>query len=779
MPTLHSSRPRPFAVSSHVLLAAALAFAVSAYAAQVPLPGAAIPKYVDELPQPPRVNGAAGTQVVLRLEEFQQKVLPASFYSGLPGPWRNGTFVWSYTAPNAPRTYPGPTVEAQVGTRTTVKYVNDLQRSGGRPPFLQSLIAIDQTLHWADPLHQHGSTTPYRGPVPSVTHLHGGEVPSVSDGGPDAWWTPGMAQTGPGFVSDVYNYPNTQQATTLWYHDHTLGATRANVYAGLAGFYLLRDPANEPAKLPGGPLDPANDHFGNRYEREIVLQDRTFDTNGQLVFPADGVNPDVHPFWEPEFFGDVIVVNGKAWPYLRVEPRRYRFRLLNGSNARFYELHLVDPRPHAREPMLWQIGTDGGLLDQPVALNDVRGGHPLPLVLAPGERADVIVDFSGLAGTNVVLANAANGPYPGGDPVDPATTAQIMQFRVGIATSGFDRSFNPARASRLRQAAIERPAVPDQATRALTLNEQEGPNGPLAGFMNNTMWEHPATEIPTVGSTELWEIVNLTEDAHPVHLHLVQFQVLSRQDFDVDAYERVYGMPMAGMGAPRPYGERSVATGFKLGGNPDVTPFLLGTRQSVDANENGWKDTFRMNPGQVTRVLVRVAPQDAGARTGGTLQSGMNLFAFDPAAGLGVANDGFGFHGGPGYVWHCHILDHEDNDMMRPLLFANPNPQPVALAGVTGAPTPGALLGRAFPNPATDEARVTFRLAEGGDVDLAVFDVSGRQVATLAHGAYASGEHEAVWNGVDRAGHPVANGAYFYRLRAGGRMFVEKLVLMR
>lgn len=766
-------------------LVASLALALSAAAAgaqQVPLPGASIPKFVDPVPQPARLNGtntSPANPIVVRLEEFQQKVLPAQMYAGLGAPWKSGTYVWSYVIPGRPRTYPGATIEARRGRPTTVKFINNLQGPGGSAPFLQSLITVDQTMHWADPLGQHGATTAYVGPVPAVAHLHGAETPSSTDGGPDAWWTPGFAHKGPGFVTDTYTYPNSQEATMLWYHDHTLGATRTTVYAGLAAAYMLRDPGNEPLNLPGGPFDRGSDRYGNDFERELILQDRMFDTNGQLLFPAEGVNPEIHPFWVPEFFGDVIVVNGKSWPYMNVEPRRYRFRLVNGSNARFYELHLNDPRPGATEPRIWQIGTDGGLLDAPVALNG--GATPLPLVIAPGERMDLIIDFAGLAGQRIVMTNLANGPYPDGDPVDPATTGQIMQFRVGrTITGGFDTSLNPARTTRLRRSAIERPAAPAQPTRALTLNEQMGDNGPIAGFVNNTMWEHAASENLTVGDTEVWEIINLTGDTHPVHLHLVQFQVLSRQDFDVDGYMGVYGMPMEGMGPPLPYGEKSAATGFKLGGNPDVTPFLLGSPMPVDDNENGWKDTFRMNPGQVTRVLVRVAPQDANRQSGGTLTAGMNLFDFDPTAGMDVANDGFGYHGGPGYVWHCHILDHEDNDMMRPMLITKAAPAVGASAGpVAGAARPAVQLAAARPNPAIGAARIAFTLEDAKDVELTVYDLAGREVATLAQGRFAAGEHVVNWNGVDRAGRVVPSGAYLYRLRTGAESHVRKLVFVR
>jgi FtsP/CotA-like multicopper oxidase with cupredoxin domain len=649
---------------------------------------------------------------------------------------------------------------------------------------LQSYIALDQTLHWADPLNQHQNMpmTPYVGPVPAVPHLHGGEVPSAFDGGPDAWWTPGMAQTGPGFVTDTYVYPNAQQATTLWYHDHALGATRLNVYAGLAGFYLLRDPAMEPANLPGGALDPATDMYGNLYEREIVIQDRMFDTNGQLFWPNVGINPTLHPFWLPEFFGDHIMVNGKTWPYLQVEPRRYRLRLLNGSNARFYDLALTDVRG-SKGPGFWQIGSDGGLLEFPALLQDPKSSNGPRLIIAPGERADLIVDFAGYAGRTLNMTNTAKAPYPAGATVNSKTTGLIMQFRVGTTvTGGADNSLAPAAATALRTP-IERP-IPNSVGRALTLNENMGPGGPLEMFVNNTMWDMTTSETPTIGSTEVWEIINLTADAHPIHLHLIEFQLINRQGFNVTKYNQVYGMPMPGMGPPLPYNTVSAATGGKLGGNPDVTPYLSKKITLPDRNETGWKDTFRMNPGEVTRVLVRVAPQDANARAGGPVGPGMNLFPFDPTAGLG-STDSFGFPGGPGYVWHCHIVDHEDNEMMRRMTIA-PAPVPAVAAAMAPAEetdlvaAPAKLaLAPARPNPAVGNVNIAWSLPQASHVELAVFDLAGREVTRLAEGTYAAGQYSVEWNGAGADGRMLPAGTYLYRLRTPGMSMVRKLVLVR
>jgi spore coat protein A len=367
------------------------ASAASAVRAQTPLSGNSIPKFIDALPTfaGRRVDGRSALQV--NMEEFQQKVLPQSIYAGLGAPFNQGTYLWGYDVNGLGASWPARTIEARKGVSTIVTYTNSLVNTK-----LQSLLTVDQSLHWADPL---GTTarndcvngpplaaaclSPYAGPIPAVVHLHGAEVLSQYDGHPEAWFTPGANKTGPGFVTTTYNYVNSQEATTLWFHDHVLGAVRLNVFAGLAGFYFIRDErdtglASNPVKLPAGDQ-----------EVELAIQDRQFDTNGQLYFPdSDNPanlngppgNPNKHPFWIPEFFGDVITVNGKSWPALEVQPRRYRFRFLNGSNARFYTMQMFDQRGldmHVNGPpgpAIWQIGSDGGLFDAPVKLDDPASG---------------------------------------------------------------------------------------------------------------------------------------------------------------------------------------------------------------------------------------------------------------------------------------------------------------------------------------------------------------------------------------------------------------------
>lgn len=499
-----------------------------------------------------------------------------------------------------------------------------------------------------------------------------------------------IAIAGPGYVTDVYEYPNTQEAATLWFHDHALGTTRLNVYGGLAGFYFLRDPLNVPANLPGGPddftviddSDPLNPKE-IKAEIEIVIQDRIFDTNGQWFFPDfPPLNPE-HPFWNPEFLGDVIVVNGKTWPFMNVEPRRYRFRLLNGSNARFYRMWLENMITATPGPVFWQIGTDGGLLDTSVKLDRMDPINPLFLLLAPGERADLIIDFAGLEGQTLTLRNNARAPFPKGVAAYPQTVGQIMQFRVGnTVTAGSDPSYNPATAGpgSLRpnnpikwlynpNTLVVTPA--QDVTRQLTLNEVMGPGGPLEVLLNNTKWEGMMstnaggiTEMPQRGSTELWEIINLTADAHPIHLHLVQFQLVSRQKFNFNKYVKLYdsmfpavtfngvtypgGVFIPAYGPPLQYDPGT--PGAILGGNPNLTPYSQGPARPAEPNEMGWKDTVIMYPGEVTRIIVRWAPTDEDT---GVPQPGNEYFAFDSTTD-------------PGYVWHCHILDHEDNEMMRP-----------------------------------------------------------------------------------------------------------------
>jgi FtsP/CotA-like multicopper oxidase with cupredoxin domain len=440
-------------------------------------------------------------------------------------------------------------------------------------------------------------------PVPIVPHLHGGEHPSYFDGYPDAWFT-ADGRRGMAFITNIYSFPNVQQPTALWYHDHTMGMTRLNNYAGLTGFYLLRD-MNDPI----APFLPSIEN-----EIPLNIQDRSFNTDGSLFYDHMGANPSIHPYVVPEFFGNTIMVNGKVWPKLIVKPQQYRFRVLNGSNARLYHLQLSNKQKFI------QIGTDGGYLPQPVELSS--------LLIAPAERADILIDFSSLApGTTVILTNTANAPFPDGTPADPQTVGQIMQFRV------INESVLPPK--KLPPVLNNIPQLKPTKTRTLTLFELEGPNGPLKVTLDGQLWGNPVSELPQAGTTEEWQVANLTDDTHPIHLHLVQFLLVSRQKFRSDAYLKDWMKlnQTTPPGTP-PY--------FIKPKTPPIDAYLQGLPIAPPLNEKGWKDTIQMNAGEVTTIRVRFTSQDGSP------------YPFDPSLG-------------PGYVWHCHMLEHEDNEMMRPL----------------------------------------------------------------------------------------------------------------
>lgn len=692
-----------------LLLLVILGSVTTVPAQQVPLPANQIPQFVDPLPGMPIADGTQ--DLTLTMCEFKTNVLPTgTFAPGVaPETWTWGYIVGTTCPTSTKDTYLGPVIVAQRGIPTKIKFINNLG-SAADTNVLAYKNSVDQTLHWADPLNkeenecaEHAMMHPgmppegecaenYKDSIPAVVHLHGGDVPPQIDGGPDAWFTSDGNYRGhsyhsfPGTGGDntaVYRYPNRQEPALTWFHDHTLGATRLNVYAGLAGGYLITDPSDTsiPSNLPP--------------ETPLVIQDRSFDKNGQLYFHA-GVpfipNPD-HPYWVPEFTGDVVAVNGRVWPFLNVEPKRYRFLIINGSNARTYEMSLVDQATKALGPVMWQVGTDGGFLDVPVPIDPANKAGLSKLVLMPGERADVIVDFGNLpAGTTLLLRNVAKTPYPNGAVPPGNTLGRVMQFRVVAGSGAPDTSYNPVTGAPLRTPMVRladpvagtlAPGVTAQVKRQLTLNEAMGmpmtvngityPGGPLEVLVNNTKWTGTMpdgtirsdftpisvggvttgySELPREGETEVWEFINLTADAHPIHLHLVQFQLMSRQKFDTRKYTAAYaaaygGTVVDGYGPPADYNAPNLDGA--VGGNPGVGGNLKGASMPPVPNEAGWKDTVITYPGQVTRIAVRWAPMFLPAATA----AADAWYDFDP-------------NGGHGYVWHCHIVDHEDNEMMRP-----------------------------------------------------------------------------------------------------------------
>jgi len=597
-----------------------------------------IPKWVNQLDGPPPVyaptvvtDGAGNVirhEYKVNMTSFTQQVLPL----GMPM-----TPVWGYggEAKDAVtgallgyvRNSPAPSFEAIRGIPNQVTWINNITTP--------HMFPVDPTLHWADPNNFGMPMPPFtayppgypeaQSPVPLVTHLHGGEVQSYFDGGPDEWFTWDGKQ-GPGYSTlittdsnaAVYYYPNMQQPATLWYHDHALGVTRINVMSGLAGFYLLRDPAD-----PIAPLLPSG-----KYEVPLAIQDRSFYADGSFWFPTVGINPTTdHPYWMPEFFGDTIMVNGKIWPNMNVDRAMYRLRLLDGSNARFYTLAFIDQS--TGNPLTFiQIGSDGGYLISPAKLTQ--------LTIAPGERADILIDFRGLLpGTKVLLKNTAPAPFPAGVKPDPNTVSQIMQFTVTATQMPKPPKIPP----KLNPTIPKYPSLPNPtAFRTLTLWEVMGVNGPLEVLLNGQKWSAVMTEFPIDGTTEEWIIINLTADTHPIHLHLVQFQIISRQSIAVNRYTKDWLKLNAAKfidGKMPPFKLDAIPTELPVG------PYLQGMPTPPPPNEQGWKDTIQMNPGEATVIRVRFAAQDG------------TPYPFDPSLG-------------PGYVWHCHIIDHEDNEMMRP-----------------------------------------------------------------------------------------------------------------
>ncbi|MGE5178492.1 MAG: multicopper oxidase domain-containing protein [Bacteroidota bacterium] len=687
-----------------VLAAVALLAGAPAGAQPALLDPTTLAKFVDPLPIPAVAQPVMPNYYEIGAYQIQQKL-----HRDLPL-----TTVYGYGTSEAAASYPGPTIVAQRNVPIQIKWTNHL----GMTHILS--YAIDPTIMKAET-----STG-----VPITTHVHGAEVEPQSDGGPMTWFTPNFAETGPDFKGEIRNYANTQLPSTIWYHDHAFGYTRHNVYAGLAGYYIVTDPGHEPSGLPEAP-----------YDMGLCIQDKMFTADGQLWYPNQGLTA-THPIWVPEFFGNVALVNGKIWPYLNVEPRKYRFRFLNGAQARFFSLNLTERVNSTPGPAFYQIGTDGGYLAEPVLLNDPNSMASPRLVIAPGERADVIIDFSAYApGTEFILKNTAKAPYPMGDAPDGQTLAQIMLFRV-VPSTGPDNSVIPQALATVTR--LSNPTV----TRVMTLNERlTAEDDPLGANLNGMPFDAPATEYPVLGTTEMWEVVNLTGDTHPIHLHLVQFQLINRQKIHTRRYDMAFD-------AVNPTLPEETYTPV------DPTPYLRGKPMPADPNERGWKDTFRMGPGEVTRVLVRWAPQDDSP-----------TYTFDATAE-------------PGYVWHCHILEHEENDMMRPFHVVAPSsmlaggPTVLKARAVAAAAPIGDTMLRVS-NPAMDGSNLRFSLRQSGAVQVDLFSVAGRHVGSLASGWYEAGEHKIAWTGRSTTGAPLANGVYVVRFRGDGTEIAQKMVLVR
>ncbi|CAM6095253.1 unnamed protein product [Calypogeia fissa] len=559
-------------------------------------------KFVDPLPILPYVHVSDGRLHIMIAYKTTQ-----TFHRDLPP-----TTVYAFGRTKSAARVPGPALIAKRNVPTYIRWENQIED-------IEHILPVDGTLKNANPA---------RGGVPIVPHLHGMETESKYDGHPEAWFTR-QGDTGPKYVTQNYIYPNTPLPALMWYHDHTVGMSRLNVAAGLAGPYIIRGNAGEePAGLPNG-------------DREILLslEDRAFFDDGSTNFPAVGDDVNVHPSWCPAYYGDTIVVNGKVWPYVEVLPCKYRLRILNAATDRYFDLSLD------RQKMTFvKIGTDGGYLAAPVILDKI--------ILAPGERVDCVVDFGGLPnGTKILIKNSAPAPYPGGapglPPFDPESgPASVLQFRVETISSS-DWSTVPTTLGNLDAGGnrwLTPPATDKIHTRRFELSERIGNAGKgVELLLANRTWDDPATELVPLTSMEIWEFIGLTPGIdHPIHIHLIKFQLLSVQQLNITRYNH------------------KTCDIQETYGNFDTC--FLNVSRGPNAQEIGWKDTISVATGAVTRVLLRFSPQDG------------DDFHFDPTTE-------------PGYVWHCHLLSHEDNAMMRPLLIKgfDYRPDPAVYSHITGS----------------------------------------------------------------------------------------------
>jgi len=571
------------------------------------------------------------------------------------------TTIWGYGAVNGPVTWPGMTLERHVNDRElSVEWINNLTDPLTGMP-LPHLLPVDTSLHWAYGLPgYHGVNSIALDGVPLVPHVHGGNNKSKYDGNPEYFASPvdpltGLAVTGPRWLSNKYKYGGrtwNDTAGMVWYHDHALGITRLNVYAGLAGFFALRDDndsgmAGNPAGLPADP-----------YELGFAVQDRMFRNTGELFYSAFPGEPFYDDFIEPgqllppntdqfpgggptalaEFFGDHMVVNGIIWPKYSVEPRQYRVRFLNGTDSRFMRLKLkvinggasdltaTDPAAGSDLPF-YIVGSDQSLRIDPALVNEVD--------FLPGERLDLVIDFKTVnPGDRIIVENILGdspfgGDLPGPDDVFPdRRTDRVMAFDVEVPFNTDVSDTNILDTSALGGAFSV--AGTPMLTRKLALFEgmdELGRLQPLLGTAEPVLdvagngvegtlpWHEPITENPMVGDTEIWEIYNTTGDAHPMHVHLVHFEVLNREGFTATVLDQ-----------PTHQHNGAIGAGFKV---VEGSILLDGLVRGPDASEQTRRDMVMALPGEVTRIKMTFTK--------------------------------------PGrYVWHCHILSHEDHEMMRP-----------------------------------------------------------------------------------------------------------------
>lgn len=487
------------------------------------------------------------------------------FHRDLPA-----TQVFAYGTSKENATVPGPTIEALHGVHTRIKWINYLPS--------KHILPWDPTIPTA---------TPHKGKgVPTVVHLHGGIDEPQSDGHFAAWFTSRFKDRGPSWTRKTYDYHNLQHPGTMWYHDHAMGLTRVNLLAGLVGAYVIRHPHVElPLGLP----------YDEEFDRPLVVFDRSFLTDGSIYMDPKGNNPSIHPQWQPEYFGDTIVVNGKAWPYKIVRRRKYRFRIINASNARFFNFSFDNGLKFVH------VGSDSAYLEKPVTVS--------AFLLAPSEIADVVVDFSKSRSNSAILTNNAPYPYPSGDPVNEANS-KVMKFVIKRKIEE-DKSKIPRTLVKYPSPKLSDTWV---LTRYIAMYEYTSKiDEPTHLYINGKPYEAPVTETPKVGATEIWNVINLTEDNHPLHIHLGLFVVVEQTELgDVEKF-------------------RECMLRYNDAIECEVDRYVSGNKTEVPGHEKGWKNVFKMMPGHITKLLVKFS----------YIHSNQS-YPFDATAE-------------PGYVYHCHV----------------------------------------------------------------------------------------------------------------------------
>jgi spore coat protein A len=620
-------------------------------------------KYIDSLPQPP-VRTPDGKYHGRPLYNVYLKAAKAKIHSEL-----DSTPVFTFDG-----MYPGPTFLVNKDEGNWVFYHNDLPTN--HMFNVDTNIAVMMGLGY-------GQSSRF------VSHLHGGDVEAQYDG----WCTDFVY---PGQTLQYY-YPNSQRAATLWYHDHSCGVTRLNAYAGIAGYYIIIDPYERSQGLPAG-----------THELGIALQDRQFNEDGSLFYPYD---------WQAEHFGDVAVVNGKAWPKLEVDPAKYRIHFLAGGNDRFWNIKLLESDAAGNVtssvpgPAISQIGSDQGLLSNTVTFYDLDPAKGR-LLMEPGSRYDVVIDFAGQRGEYFLVHNNADAPFNGEFPESPEEYDNPLFdcFLIHVRDIDFTDNATCPPSFITPNAYGENTAL---RTRDWAMTEQLDGSGMSIGLqLNHHGFMDGIFDTVELGSREVWRYINTTADVHPMHIHLVAFNILDRTPFDTIQFN---------------------ATGQIIPTGPTELP---------PVNELGqWKDEAMCPPGYVTRVIAEYNR-------------------------LGK------------YVTHCHILGHEENDMMAGFAIVKKHGNGNGHQAVAGMPIEP-VIALTSADPFRAKTGIQYGVNSSERIRLSVFNSLGQEVKTLVDGPVTRGMHLQAWDGTDNAGTQVTAGTYFFRLKTSSATTTKKATLLR